>query len=61
MKKNTMAPKTSCSRILSKWNQNFENLEKGTDLLTLAKGKFVGWGKSTWTVTEKKGKGFCNE
>ena len=41
-----------------KINQNFENIEKGTDLLTLAKGKFVGWGKSTWTVTEKKGKGF---
>jgi hypothetical protein len=43
-----------------KLNQNFENLEKGTDLLTLAKGKFGGWGKSTWTVTEKKGKGFNN-
>ena len=43
-----------------KINQNFENLEKGTDLLTLAKGKFGGWGKSTWTVTEKKGKGFNN-
>jgi hypothetical protein len=43
-----------------KFNQNFENLEKGTDLLTLAKDKFGGRGKSTWSVTEKKGKGFNN-
>lgn len=39
-------------------SQNFENLEKGTDILTLEKGKFNSWGKSTWTVTEQEGEGY---
>lgn len=39
-------------------NQTFENLEKGEDILKLQKEKYKTWGKSTWTVTEKKGKGF---
>ncbi|PCI33657.1 MAG: hypothetical protein COB60_07425 [Flavobacteriaceae bacterium] len=41
----------------SDFYQSFEPLEKGKDITKLKKGKFGTWGKSTWTVTEKKGKG----
>lgn len=39
-------------------NQDFESLDKGTNILELEKGSFNSWGKSTWTVSEKKKKGF---
>lgn len=42
------------------FNQTFEKLEKGANLLKLKKGKFSTWGKSTWSVTEAEGKGFNN-
>lgn len=41
-------------------NQNFESLADGENILTLQKGKFNTWGKSTWTVSEDTGKGFNN-
>lgn len=42
------------------FNQNFESLEKGADVTKSPKKKLNSWGKATWTVTEKKGKGFNN-
>jgi len=42
------------------FNQNFESLDAGKNITKLQKGKFVTWGKSTWTVTEEEGKGFNN-
>jgi len=41
----------------SDFHQTFETLEKGKDITKLQNGKFTAWGKSTWTVSEKKGKG----
>lgn len=42
------------------FQQDFEFLEKGEDILNLKRGKFNTWGKSTWTVTEEAGKGYNN-
>jgi len=42
----------------SESNQDFENLEKGKDITKLQKEKFTTWGKVTYTVTEKEGKGY---
>ena len=42
------------------FNQDFESLEKGEDILNLKRGKFKTWGKSTWSVTEEAGKGYDN-
>ncbi|WP_438988679.1 hypothetical protein [Polaribacter sp.] len=39
-------------------HQDFESLEKGSDVLKARPNRLFAWGKSTWTVTEKKGKGF---
>ncbi len=40
------------------FSQDFESFEKGKNLINFKKGLFKTWGKSTWKVTEKKGKGF---
>lgn len=42
------------------FKQDFEKLAAGQDILTLQKGKFSTWGKSTWTVTEAAGGGYAN-
>lgn len=39
------------------FDQTFENLEEGVDILKLKKGKFATWGKGKWTVSKKKKKG----
>ena len=39
------------------FDQTFETLEEGTDVLKLKKGKFATWGKGKWQVTEQKEKG----
>lgn len=47
---------TNAQKVIT--SQDFEALEKKEDILSLDRDKFNTWGKSTWTVTEKKGKGF---
>lgn len=39
-------------------HQDFESLEKGSDVLEARPNRLFAWGKCPWTVTEKKGKGF---
>lgn len=39
------------------FNQDFELLAKGDNILKLQKKKFTTWGKSTWTVSETEGQG----
>ena len=38
--------------------QGFENSETGKNVTKTQTKKLNSWGKATWTVTEKKGKGF---
>jgi len=40
------------------FNETFESLDTGTNILKLKKAKFNTWSKATWTVTEQIGKGF---
>lgn len=44
----------------AKFFQNFEDLPQGQNILTLKNKGFKGWGKTTFTVTEKAGKGYNN-
>lgn len=41
------------------FNQDFESVNKGQNILKFEKQKLKAWGESQWTVKEKKGKGFA--
>lgn len=51
---------TSANFAQQNINQTFENLEAGTNVITMNKGKFASWQNGTWTVEEKEGKGHNN-